>query len=209
MDGSREATAAGVGLLVEEHREAIAAAWRRAVEGESAEPALAFAVAPLLREMSLLLRRAVPPRPGSEGWTRCAVLVRSTAQPARIAREFRLLRRAIWDALRAEGHPILPDERRAADEWLDEALERSLERIERARLRIDALERAPVVMPPKGTTSSQTPPPLPSARAARGDTQRRGAASPPPPGGGRATARRVMTEGKEPPLVEADLVEPE
>jgi hypothetical protein len=199
MDGSRGA--AGVGLLVEERREAIAAAWGRLVEGESAEPALAFAVAPLLREMSLVLRRAVPSRPGGgEGWTRCAVLVRSTAQPARIAREFRFLRRAIWEVLRAEGHPILPDERRAADEWLDEALERSLERIERARLRIEALERGPVLIPPK-RPDSPTPPPLPSAR--------RAAPRPPPASGGRAPALQVMTEGGEPPLVEADLLDTE
>jgi hypothetical protein len=55
-----------VGLLVEEQRGEIAEAWRRTVANElGGEEAIGFAVAPLLRELSLALRgdaRRSPPR---------------------------------------------------------------------------------------------------------------------------------------------------
>ncbi len=169
--GEVEVRALGAGLLVEEHREEIAAAWKRAVAAEpgGAEPALAFAVAPLLREMALGLRQESRSGEG-EGWTRCAVLVRSTAAPARLAREFRMLRRAVWDVLRVGRQPISPEERRAVDEWLDEALERSLERLERMRLRVEAFERTTATSAPKPAPVElrRTPPPLPSRRPAPG-----------------------------------------
>jgi hypothetical protein len=163
-----------VGLLVEEQRSDVAAAWKRAVADELAgEPALAFAVGPLLREMALSLRdepRAVAVSPAPrEGTLRSAVLVRSGASPARVAREFKLLHRALWDTLRAAGRIVGADERRAADEWLDEALALALDRLERVRSRIDLLERGPAVVPPAAaqtpTRSPQRPPPLPWARA--------------------------------------------
>ena len=162
--------AVAVGLLVEEQRSDVAEAWKRAVGAElGGEPALAFAVGPLLREMGLALRDDRPPPPGSgalsDGTLRSAVLVRSGASPARVAREFKLLHRALWDTLRAAGHVVGADERRAADEWLDEALAVSLDRLERVRSRIELLERGPAVMlPAPGPTPSQRPPPLPSAR---------------------------------------------
>ena len=168
---SREAgvRAAAVGLLVEEQRSDVAAAWKRAVEEQlGGEPALAFAVGPLLREMGLALRGDTPasaaPR---EGALRSAVLVRSGAAPSRVAREFKLLHRALWDTLRAAGRIVGVDERRAADEWLDEALAAALDRLERVRTRIDLLERGPsVVAPTPRPALTQRPPPLPAARAA-------------------------------------------
>jgi hypothetical protein len=159
-----------VGLLVEEQRSDVAEAWKRAVGEElGGEPALAFAVGPLLREMGLALRDDRPPTPGAapreEGTLRSAVLVRSGASPARVAREFKLLHRALWDTLRAAGRVVGAEERRAADEWLDEALAASLDRLDRVRSRLELLERGPAVLPPAPRpTLSQRPPPLPSAR---------------------------------------------
>jgi hypothetical protein len=96
-----------------------------------------------------------------------------------VAREFKLLHRAVWDALRRAGRIIALEERRSADEWLDEALAASLDRLERVRLRIDLLERGPAVIPatanaaqsprrdvaPLPPRNSQRPPPLPWERA--------------------------------------------
>jgi hypothetical protein len=158
-----------VGLLVEEQRSDVAAAWKRAVEEElGGEPALAFALGPLLREMALALRvdpaprLAAPPDP-REAALRSVVLVRSGAAPARVAREFKLLHRALWHTLRAAGRFVGADERRAADEWLDEALAATLDRLERVRMRIDLLEHGPAVVPAAPRPSlSQRPPPLPA-----------------------------------------------
>jgi hypothetical protein len=169
--------AVAVGLLVEEQRGEIAEGWRRAVEEElTGEPGIGFAVGPLLRELSLSLRGDAPAMRArsADGLARCTVLVRSGAQPARVAREFKLLHRAIWDALRRAGRIVAADERRAADEWLDEALAATLERLERVRMRIDLLERGPAVIPPARTglasaaAAPERPPPLPGARAAAG-----------------------------------------
>lgn len=168
--------AAAVGLLVEEQRSDVAAAWKRTVEEQlGGEPALAFAVGPLLREMGLALRGdALPAAMPRDGALRSAVLVRSGATPARVAREFKLLHRALWDTLRAAGRIVGADERRAADEWLDEALAAALDRIERVRSRLDLLERGPAVVAPTPRPAlSQRPPPLPAARS--------GAAQRPPP----------------------------
>jgi hypothetical protein len=163
----------GVGLLVEEHRGDVAAAWKRAVEQEldGGEPALAYAVGPLLREMGLALRddgirRAPAPAPAPDGALRSVVLVRSGASPARVAREFKLLHRALWATLRAAGRIVGADERRAADEWLDEALAASLDRLERVRTRTDLLDRAPALAPGRAPTSLR-PPPLPLPRPRR------------------------------------------
>ena len=137
--------AAAVGLLVEEQRGEVAAAWKRAVERElGGEPALAFAVGPLLREMALALRADAPSSRGGDATTpdaplRSAVLVRSGAPPARVAREFKLLHRVLWETLRAAGAIVAGEERRAADEWLDEALAAALDRLDRVRMRIDLL----------------------------------------------------------------------
>ncbi len=151
--------AVSVGLLVEEQRGAVASAWKHAVEDELAgEPALAFAVGPLLREMSLALRGDARRFTEGEGTLRSAVLVRSGAPPARVAREFKLLHRALWLTLRAAGHIVGADERRAADEWLDEALAAALDRIDRLRARVDLLDRPPE------TAFPARPPPLPRAR---------------------------------------------
>jgi hypothetical protein len=162
-----------VGLLVEEQRSDVAAAWKRAVADElGGEPALAFAVGPLLREMGLALRDEAPIASASaspgDGTLRSAVLVRSGGSPARVAREFKLLHRALWDTLRAAGRIVGADERRAADEWLDEALACALDRLERVRSRIDLLERGPTVVPPTISPSppTQRPPPLPRGRGA-------------------------------------------
>jgi hypothetical protein len=167
--------AVAVGLLVEEHRAEIGEAWKRAVEEElGGEPALGYAVGPLVRELSLALRGDTPPlRPrGADGVQRCIVLVRSGAQPARVAREFKLLHRSLWDALRRGGRIVALEERRAADEWLDEALAATLDRLERVRMRIDLLERGPAVIAPRALApdearpASHRPPPLPSVRSA-------------------------------------------
>jgi hypothetical protein len=162
----------GIGLLVEEQRGDVAATWKRAVEGElGGEAALAFAVGPLLREMGLALRGDAAPRSASggsgAGVLRSAVLVRSGAAPGRVAREFKLLHRALWTTLRAAGRIVAAEERRAADEWLDEALATALDRLDRVRVRTDLLERAPGALPAaaQATASGQRPPPLPWARA--------------------------------------------
>lgn len=164
--------AVAVGLLIEEQRSEIAVSWRATVERElGGEPAIGFAVGPLLREMALALRGDVPPsrmRSGEEALQRCAVLVRSGAQGARVAREFKLLHRAIWDTLRAAGRIVAADERRAVDEWLDEALASCLERIERVRARVEFLERAPAPASRPAPATPQRPPPLPAERARPG-----------------------------------------
>lgn len=157
--------AVSVGLLLEEQRGEIAVTWKRAIEVElGGEPAIGFAVGPLLREMALALRGDTPPsrpRTSENALARCAVLVRSGAQPARVAREFKLLHRALWEVIRREGRVVAPDERRAADEWLDEALAATLDRLERVRTRIDLFERGPVVVPPAKMPMAPTrPPPL-------------------------------------------------
>jgi len=166
-----------VGLLLEEQRGDIAAAWRGLAERElGGEPAMEFAVGPILRELALALRGDAPPsraRSG-DGRERCAVLVRSGAQPARVAREVALLHRAIWYVLRAAGRIIGADERRAVDEWLDEALATALERLDRIRLRIDLLEHGPAMVPARPVAAPviaaaarpppARPPPLPRVR---------------------------------------------
>jgi hypothetical protein len=165
----------GMGLLLEEHRTEIAGAWRHAVERELGlrEPALAFAVAPLLREMSLALGGEAEARRSRDAWTRCAVLVRSNAAPAQLAREFKLLHRCLWEALKSRGAPVAQAERSAADEWLDEALAEALERVERVRLRAASFEQqGPVIVPPIARQTRtpgaprRTPPPLPRRAAA-------------------------------------------
>jgi hypothetical protein len=158
-----------VGLLVEEQRSDVAAAWKRAVSEElGGEPALGFAVGPLLREMGLALRDDRPGAAPHDGELRSAVLVRSGASASRVAREFKLLHRALWDTLRGAGRIVGAEERRAADEWLDEALAAALDRLERVRTRIELVERGPAVVPPEPRlpASPQRPPPLPAARAA-------------------------------------------
>jgi hypothetical protein len=158
-------TAAAVGLLVEEHRGEIASTWRANVERElGGEPGIGYAVGPLLREMALVLRTESPPGRPTDGLQRCAVLVRSNAHAPRVAREFKLLRRAVWDVLRASGRIVAADERRAVDEWLDEGLATSLDRLERVRARIELLDRPPAVIPP--ARPAMTPPPLPRVRPA-------------------------------------------
>lgn len=171
----------GLGLLLEEHRGEIVGAWREAVRRDVgvAEPALAFAVAPLIRELGLALGGQGDEHRSREAWTRCAVLVRSTAAPAQLAREFKLLHRCTWDALRARGTPVAQADRRAADEWLDDALVEALERLERVRLRLASFDRGTPVSPGAGTATRQAaplpgsapavparaaPPPLPRAR---------------------------------------------
>lgn len=169
--------AVAVGLLVEEQRGEIAEAWRRAVADElGGEEAIGFAMGPLLRELALALRGEAPagraPR-AADGLSRCSVLVRSGASPARIAREFKLLHRALWDTLRRAGRIVAIEERRAADEWLDDALAAALDRLDRVRMRIDLLERGPAVIAPARDAGLATPPPgalrpppLPAQRAA-------------------------------------------
>jgi hypothetical protein len=160
-----------VGLLVEEHRSEVVASWKASVERElGGEPAIGFAVGPLLREMALALRAAGPPAQGraEDGQQRCAVLIRSGAQPGRTAREFKLLHRAVWDTLRAAGRIVGAEERRAVDEWLDDALAASLDRLDRMRARTELLDRpAPAVTRAKPEAAApQRPPPLPRARPA-------------------------------------------
>lgn len=161
--------AAAVGLLIEEQRGEVTAAWKRAVERElGGESALGFAVGPLLREMSLALRSDAPPSGGAApAEPRSAVLVRSTAAPARVAREFKLLHRTLWEALRAAGHVVGAGERRVADEWLDEALAAALDRLDRVRSRTNLLEPAPAAFRPgRAVAASVRPPPLPMRRPA-------------------------------------------
>jgi hypothetical protein len=134
-------TSIGIGLLIEEHRGEIAAAWRQAAAAiGDPEPAMGYAVAPLLRELSVSLRDPGAATRTREAWGRCAVLIRSSARPAQIAREVKALHEAIWGALRTSGQPVMPDERSAVDAWLFEALAEFLERAERTRERLDVLE---------------------------------------------------------------------
>ncbi len=178
-------SAMGVGLLIEEHRAEIQQAWTAAVEAElSGERALEFAVGPLLRELCLALRGVAPrvasPRP--DPMARCAVLVRAAASPARVAREFKLLHRAVWDALRRAGQIVAAEERRAADEWLDDALAAALERADRVRMRIDLLERGPEVVPAaRAAQPAQVPQAPPRQRPPPLPWNRPGARQPEPP----------------------------
>ncbi len=157
----------GLGLLLEEHRGEIVASWRQRVQRELGvtEPALDFAVAPLLREMALALGGGAAEARSRDAWTRCAVLVRSTAAAPQLAREFKLLHRCVWDALRARGAPVSQSDRTAADEWLDDALAESLERLERVRIRAASFERTPIIVP-AAQRGRPTPPPLPRSRPA-------------------------------------------
>jgi hypothetical protein len=158
-----------LGLLLEEHRGEIAAAWRQGTERELGvkDPAMQFAVAPLLREMSLALGEAGAERRSRDAWNRCAVLVRSNAGSAQLAREFKVLHRCIWEALRARGAPVSPAERLAADGWLDEALAEALDRLERVRLRAASFEaQGSVVIPP--VARKLQAPGAPRAQAAAG-----------------------------------------
>jgi hypothetical protein len=150
----------GVGLLVEEHRGEIAAAWRNAAAGLGAEPALGFAVAPLLRELSLSLREEGAAARGPDAWARVAVLVRSSAHPAQLAREMKLLHRALWEAIAASGQPVSPEERLAVEEWLHDALAECLDRLDRVRLRLESLDR-----PADRSAARARPPPLPPREA--------------------------------------------
>jgi hypothetical protein len=166
------ARAVGLGLLVEEYRERIVATWRRAVtlELKREDPALGFAISLFLRELAVGLRGQAL----GVGRERCAtagVLIRSVAHPAQLAREFKLLRRSLWDVLRVNKRVVLPEERRSADAWLDESLAEALERLERLRLRVD---RLPFVTsgvtpglpaPPRRQARGPGPPPLPLNRA--------------------------------------------
>ena len=146
----------GVALLVEEHRGDIATAWRAAM-GTEAEPALGFAIAPLLRELSLTLRDEGGTGRGAEAWGRIAVLVRSSARPAQLARELKLLQRALWEALASSGQPVSAAERIAVDGWLFDLLAECLERLERLQSRLAALDR-----PSDARTPARVqPPPLP------------------------------------------------
>jgi hypothetical protein len=144
----------GVGLLVDEHRGEIAAGWKDAVAGQEGEPALGFAVAPLLRELALAMSGERAAR-GPEAWGRIAVLVRSGARPAQLAREVKALQHAVWEAIGASGQPVSAAERRAVDGWLFDALAECLERLERVRQRLDALDR------PLEARARPQPPPLP------------------------------------------------
>ena len=158
----------GMGLLLEEHRGEIVNTWRQRVERElrGEEPALAFAVAPLLREMVLALGSEGGDRRSYEAWARCAVLVRSTASAGQLAREFKVLHRCVWDALRARGAPVSPSDRTSVDEWLDDALAGALDRLDRVRQRVASFERAPAAAPALTPPPFRrtTPPPLPVRR---------------------------------------------
>jgi hypothetical protein len=169
----------GLGLLIEEHRGDVVATWRKTVERELGvpEPAMAFAVGPLLREMALALtpRQRDPhraPDACSDAWKRCAVMVRSTTTAAQVAREFKLLHRCLWETFRARDTLVSHGDRRACDEWLDDAMAEALDRLERVRLRAAAFEQAPAQaqppaakpLPPAvipGLKSRRQPPPLP------------------------------------------------
>jgi hypothetical protein len=200
--------AVAVALLLEEQRGEILGAWRRDVERElGGDPVLAFAVGPLLREMALALRGEASPLlggaavAGGEAGARSAVLVRSGASSARLAREFKLLHRAVWHALRQAGAFVGAEERRAADEWLDEALAATLDRQDRVRTRADLFDpaeppaavaaRSPLAARPAAPAPARpaapraTPPPLPvrappQARSRPADLPPVIAARPPP-----------------------------
>ncbi len=196
-------SALGVGLQVEEHRAEIQQSWVGGVEAElGGERALEFAVGPLLRELSLALRDDAPrltsPRP--DPLARCAVLVRAAASPARVAREFKLLHRALWDTLRRAGAIVAAEERRATDEWLDDALAAALERADRLRTRIDLLDRVP-----QGTAAVRPPPP--PVRTQPGRAQPEPLRAKPPPVRQRPPPlpwNRVPAPAIEPPVTTVD-----
>lgn len=156
-------TSVGLALSIDERRIEVQAAWRKAVARElgPTDPALGFAAGPLLQELALFLRGDLPSRSGegaAEAVARCAVLVRSSASPVQLAREVALLRRVLWEALRPLGHPASPEERRAVDGWLDEALAGALERVDRARVRTQSRLSAPIIVPARAGAAA---PPAP------------------------------------------------
>jgi hypothetical protein len=150
----------GVGLLVEEHRGEVAERWKAAVASLGAEPALGFAVGPLLRELALALGPEGGAARGADGWARIAVLVRSSARPAQLARETKLLQQALWDAIAASGQPVSAAERRAVDGWLLDALAECLDRLDRTRQRLESIGPPSELRPP----ARVQPPPLPRSR---------------------------------------------
>jgi hypothetical protein len=99
------------------------------------------------------------------------VLVRTTASPGQLAREYKLVRRSVWGVHRARAAAVSQGDRRAADEWLDDALAEALDRIERVRIRVAALEkRGPMIVP---ALARRKPPPLPRWRKAPQPAPRR------------------------------------
>ena len=72
-------------------------------------------------------------------------------------RETKLLQRSIWEAIAASGQPVTPQERVAVDGWILDALAECVDRLERVRQRLEALDR------PAGEAGipRAAPPPLP------------------------------------------------
>ena len=86
-----------------------------------------------------------------------------TNEVTKLAREMKHLQRAIWEALGASGEPVAPHERLTVDGWLFDALAECSERLERARLRLEALDRPPDAGSP---ARAKAPPPLPRRNGA-------------------------------------------
>ncbi|HET8542264.1 MAG TPA: hypothetical protein VFL83_20485 [Anaeromyxobacter sp.] len=201
--------AVAVALLLEEQRGEILDAWRRQVERElGGEPALAFAIGPLLREMALALRGdgslfAGGVTPSGDAGARCAVLVRSGAGAARVAREFKLLHRTVWQVVKQAGAVVGADERRAGDEWLDEALAAALDRLDRVRARAELFDPTAVPAPPPPPAA---PPRARSYQEAAARAVAQGRSKPPPlprPAAARAVALPPVVPARPPPLPHA------
>ena len=147
----------GVGFYLEENRQEILGRFVEAAQAfGSGQPALSLAAPVLLQDLARAMRSEAPP---SEPWKRSMMLVAS--QPPGglrgLVREFGALRRAIWEAFSARGHPVPAAERRAVDAVLDEALACAAERWA-------TMVRLFTPRTPEATPVRPTPPPLPRRR---------------------------------------------
>jgi len=118
-----------VGLMIEEHRQDIIAAWRAAVQDQG--PAvLEFALPVYVHELARALRHGLPPH---RAWERCAMLVRrhGPVSASRVVRELAALRRALWSVLAQHRRAVRPDWRLGVDLVLDETMAAIVEALTR------------------------------------------------------------------------------
>jgi hypothetical protein len=184
----------GIGWMVEDHLVEIVNLWRRHLARELpgvTEPALGYAVPVFLRELSRCLRDDAAA--SANPFRRCELLLKVAPGegPAGLVHEFRLLRRAIWEVLRAHGRLVPPQERTVADGKIDEAMAAAVARlVEHPREREARLRRGggePGARRPRGAEAGRMAPLLPKPGAAPVETARvpvtRFAPPPRPPAG--------------------------
>lgn len=148
----------GIGWMVEDHLVEIVNLWRRHLARELpgvTDPALGYAVPVFLRELSRCLRDDAAA--SANPFRRCELLLKVAPGegPAGLVHEFRLLRRAIWEVLRAHGRLVPPQERTVADGKIDEAMAAAVARaVEHPREREARLRRGAGELGPRASRSA-------------------------------------------------------